>query len=584
MKILLALCFLLSSFATFADSNPDILAYSRTDKQWNLFLLEEFRVFMTNLNMEGVDPKTLTLSDPIIYSEENIRSYVTDELHSTLLNVGEIVGLRYDQMKPSLVVNDFGYAVKKITPVIKPLEDADGNVTLSSTVTLEGLEASAADLSLQFEIEGLKKKPTIKIINPTIVLKRGATIDFDVDVKFVESTKSMKLELSGGNFSRITQKLADDPELIDIIFDEHQIEFPRITGSFAGRDLEVSRDKIIGTLIKEKSNLKILLFEQLHEMLKKNVADELLKKFDNIAFKSDTWIEPTSDGIFPVYLHLKDMSVPFGDIYMAEIAGDFCTTRNYVATKDNCIHSRKRAEPTPTRTKSDLKKSKEIIRKNFETRPDLKILLSVSENYINKAIVTTIDFGLWDSIMAEMQGASLGDKGAVIKLDEKGNNATLLMDIIYPLSKLEGFAVGRKFVRFPAVLKANARIENQMVDGKEQAQVIFNVYDVSLNDDLIKNGHKEYGFPSNVKDMRRIFRKKVLKMIKAELFAYDAPKSKDRLKVWKGMDLPGIPLPEVNNMHLDKMHIESDALGRVNIILEGDTPVFRNGRRRRRRN
>ena len=86
MKILLALCFLLSSFATFADSNPDILAYSRTDKQWNLFLLEEFRVFMTNLNMEGVDPKTLTLSDPIIYSEENIRSYVTDELHSTLLS------------------------------------------------------------------------------------------------------------------------------------------------------------------------------------------------------------------------------------------------------------------------------------------------------------------------------------------------------------------------------------------------------------------------------------------------------------------------------------------------------------------
>jgi hypothetical protein len=81
--------------------------------------------------------------------------------------------------------------------------------------------------------------------------------------------------------------------------------------------------------------------------------------------------------------------------------------------------------------------------------------------------------------------------------------------------------------------------------------------------------------------MRWYVRKLVIKKIKGELFDYDAETAIERLGKWSGVDLPPVVLPEVNNMHLEKMHVESDGLGRLNVILEGDTPVFRRRSRRR---
>ena len=580
MKKLLLLLLVLNSFLASAKI-PDILVYSKSTTNWNVFLLEEFRVFMNNLNMTGVDPKNLNLSDPIIYSEENIKKYVTDDLNNTLSNIGDIIGFEFVNIKPRLVVNEFGYAIKTITPTITPVEDSEGNVTLRSTISLKGLEASAKDISIEFEVEGLTKKPRVRIHNPTVVLKRGAELDFDLDVKFVEGKGFMNLELSNGNFSRITDQLANDPDFIDIIFDEEMIEFPDIRGSFAGRELVLNHQRIIDIILENKSNLKVLLFDQLHQLLKQNIADELLKKFNNISFKSDMWIPAVSDSIFPIYLNLLDFSVPFDNIFMAEIAGDFCTTRNFVENAENCINRRITPEPKSTRTESDLDKSKRKIQNDFNSRKDMKFVASISEEYINRSIVTTYDFGLWDPILDEM-GVKLGDKNILIKLDETGNNATILMDIKYELTKLQGIALKSKFVRFPAILKATARVdENGEYEGKKSAQVIFNVYDVVLNDEVLRNGHVEYGFPSNVKDMRRIFRKKVIKLIKAELFDYDAETAVERLGAWSGVDLPAVALPEINNMHLEKMKLESDGLGRMNIVLEGPTPIFRRKSRKR---
>lgn len=558
---------------------PDILVYSKTDKEWNVFLLEEFRMFMDNVGISGIDPKNIVLSDPLIYSEESVRKYVTNDLHNVLARVGDIVGLTYASIKPRLIVNDFAYSVRKFEPTITPSEDADGNVTLTSTIEVTGLAASASDISLEFEVEGLTKRPTVRIIKPTVVLKRGAKIDFDMALKFIEKDNEMKVELSQGNFSRITEMLTKDQDLIDIIFDEKQIEFPDIRGSFAGRDLRLNHQRIIDIIVENKDNLKVLLFDQLHELFKQNLAEKLLKSFDNIQFKSDRWIEPKTDTIFPIYLKLVDFSNPFGTIFLAELGGDFCTTRNYVAFGDDCVNNRITKEPTDVRTKIDLQKSKALIKTAFSSRPDIKFLASISENYINKSIVTTYDFGVWKPILEEM-GATLDDKKILIKLDESGSKATVVLDIHYELTKWEGRAVREKFVRFPAILKADVRVEDIDVDGEKLAHIVFNVYDVVLNDDILKYGHKGYGFPSNVHKMRKILIKKVIKMIKAELFDYDAETAIERAGKWSGMDLPPVALPEINNMHLEKMHLESDGHGRMNIILEGEAPSFRRRSRR----
>lgn len=49
--------------------NPDILVYTRTETQWNVFLLKEFRTFMNNLSM-NIDPYSYKHPANLVYSEE----------------------------------------------------------------------------------------------------------------------------------------------------------------------------------------------------------------------------------------------------------------------------------------------------------------------------------------------------------------------------------------------------------------------------------------------------------------------------------------------------------------------------------
>ena len=578
MKKIIISLFLLFSQLSIAQETPDILIYSRTSSEWNVFLLEEFRILMNNIDLGYIDPKQINLSDPIIYSNENIKEYVTDDLHDILKDVGRIVGLNYAGIKAELIVNKFGYSITKIVPRIKPLEGADGNVTLHSTIGIEGLEASASDILLQFSIQGLKKKPTIRIPNPTIVLKRGTKIDFDLDLKFIEQNNRMKLDLQNGNFSRITEMLTLDHELIDIIFDESAVEFPKIEASFGGRDLSLNHERVISKILENKDQLKVLLFDQLHELFKRNLADSILKKFDNISFPTGKWIESDSEDMFPVFLRVLDFSVPFKDTFLAEVAGDFCTQVGYVELSSGCIHSRLTSLPIDVRTEDDLAYSQVKIKDDFKSRADLKFVASISENYLNKSIVTSLDSGMWNSIF-EQVGIKLGDQKILLKVDEEGDTVSVLVDVIYALSGVQSVFLLKKYARFPVILKAKMRVENGISGDTYGAQVVFSIYDIDLDEEILKNGHKKYGFPSNIKNMNRIFRRKVINTIKKELVDYDAPVRADRLKDWQGIDLPAVPLPQVNNMHLEMMKLNSDGRGRVSIIFEGDAPVLRRRRR-----
>ena len=214
IKPFLALILIFSfSFTAFASASltPDILVYTKVEKDWNLFLLKEFRSFMNNLNLE-IDPYSYSVSTPLIYSEENIQKYVTESADELLHKVGKAIGLNYTSIKPELIINQFAYKFSKIEPIIKPVEEKDGNVTLKSDLKITGVEVFANDISLEFTIPGLSKKPTVRIVNPRVIVKDDFKLDFSLDVKLVEKKKDINLRLLNGNFSKITQALTENPD------------------------------------------------------------------------------------------------------------------------------------------------------------------------------------------------------------------------------------------------------------------------------------------------------------------------------------------------------------------------------------
>lgn len=565
------LLLVLSSFSFAKEIKiPDLLVYTKTENNWNLFLIKEFRTFMNNLNLD-VDPYSFSASDPMVYSEESVQKYVSDNANDLLHKVGNAIGLNYSLIQPELIVTKFGYKITEIKPKIKPIENGKGNVKLKTKISLRGVKAFASDISLKFKIPGLTKTPTVKIINPRVIVKDDFFLDFNLNILLQEEKNQIRVGLRNGDFSKITSALSVNPDMIKIEFDEIQI--PEIKMRFGGRDLELNRQKILTIINEYTPTLKIILFEQIHEIFKKDGAKEILRKFDNIAFAKKYWIESHSENMFPMMLKIEDFSVPAEGIFLTHLSGDFCTTRNYVAKNDDCIYSRVTKTPEIIRSEIEINNSKKEILNLMKLNKDIKFVGSISEEYISKAIVTTIDFGLWESLLASLE-VRLGDKGVLVKLNEKGDTATIILDVIYDVGKFLGSVLKERFVRFPVILKANIRSEN--IDNN--AGIILNIQDVVLDDDKLIYGYKEYGFPSTVQNIRGFLglRNKAVKMIKKELFDYTKPLDPQNFTKWKGVDLPPLFLPEIKDMEIDKMEMQSDSFGRLNLILKESDIDFLN--------
>lgn len=564
---------------------PDILAYTRTQKHWNIFLLKEFRTFMNNLSMD-IDPYQYQLEDNLVYSEDNIQHFISDEAKNLVQQVSVASGINIIDVVPELTVAGLGYTVSSIKPEIDPKEQSDGNVVLKSDISITGIEAYASEIKLSFllsqSIQG-KQIPAleVKILNPKVVLNEGKSLDFGLDVLFKEKKEKIELEFLKGNFDRITDALAKDPEMIDIVYDD--IKIPNVSLQLMGRQISINEEKIKEIIAVHKPSLKTILIEQVRILFEKDGAMEIFKHFNGIAFDRNYWIDSSSESMFPIFLGIRDFSVPMKGIFKVELEGDFCTKRAFNSYAGECVNKRETVPANSTITKADFAYSKTNIETQLKEDNDIKFLASVSEDYINKVIVTTIDFGIWESIIEEI-GIELGDRGVLVKLDKEGQNATVILDVIYDVGWFAGGALGERMLRFPVVLDATIRaeyydVETQNEDGTvsvtSEPHIVFNLNDVNLDDSVLKYGLPKYGFPSTVKDVRKIFRKLVTKKIKKELFDYDAPTEPEKFAKWKGVDLPPLLLPEIRDMHLEKMNLESDAHGRLNLTLRGSDTIYR---------
>ena len=589
MKKLLVLTLLMLSQLVVAASkhNPDILVYTRTETQWNVFLLKEFRTFMNNLAMD-IDPYSYQHNEDLIYGEENIDHYISEDAHRLMNAISTGTGIEVLNTVPELKIQSLGYTVGTINPKINPVEDIKGNVILKSDISLEKVHAFAKEISLTFVLgkdeKGLNlPSPEIKIINPRIILNKGKQIAFGLDVELREKREAIALHFHNGDFARLTQLMKEDPDLIDIQYDG--IEIPEISLQIMGRNINPRVDKVLEIVENHKQSLKVILMDQLRVLFEKDGAMEIFKHFSGTSFNRDYWIVSSSESMFPLFLGIQDFSVPMKGVLAAELKGDFCTTNNYVAVGTDCVNSRVTQAPKTTISKADFSYSKTLINSTFKSDKDVKFLASISEDYLNKAIVTTVDFGIWAQILEEME-IEFGEKGVLVQLDKEGKNATVALDVIYDVGKIAGFVLKKIKLRFPVILDATIRAQEyeieEEVDGvltkSMKSHIVFTINNVNLNDEVLLYGHKEYGFPSNVQNVRKFLglRNTVVKKIKKELFDYKAPSAPENFAKWKGVDLPPLLLPEIQDMYLEKMELNSDAHGRLNIILRGSETIYRN--------
>ncbi len=581
MRILLFISILFSSLAF--SSNPDILVYSKVNTEWNVFLLNKFQVFMKNLEL-NVDPYYYYHNDIINYDESSINDFVSDDVSLFIEDIEKASGLTILELHPELNLSGFGYSIDKILPTIKPIE-INGDLELASRIKLEGLKAFGEELKLSFLISTLDKTERIsaldvKILNPKITIKNDEKLCFDLTLLLEEGNDETRLNFTKANFDMITKALSENENLVEITYDS--VEIPNVELNLMGRSITVNSNKVKEIIDNNKSKIKKLFVGQIKTLFERNGALEVLKHFDKTTFKNSQWIKPTTDTAFPMFIGLKDYAVPFKDIVRVELEGDFCTTSNFLDNNENCIHNKITSSAKSMVTTADISYSLKHIENIFEESEDVSLLASISEDYINKAISTTVDFGLWDEMLQDV-GLELGDQNVQVRFNKESQTATLFLDVIYKVDGVKGFITKEKNIRFPLVLDVKIRIEkeekirfdsiSQSLKMTEVPFVVFNIFDVDLDDNYFNYGISEYDLPSTIGNVRKIVRKKVIKTVKDELLDFDAPQDKMTLLKWKGTDVPPIELPEINGMSLDKVETYSDGHGRLNLVMKSSKVI-----------
>ena len=560
--------------------HPDVMVYSKLDTKWNLFMLQELRTLMKNLSYD-TDVLEYNYNEPIIYDEASIKDLISEDAHVLVEKVEAVSGIDILDVRPELSVHQVGYKIEKLIPSADVLEKPNGNVTFKVDIVMSGIEIFAEDVSLTFLLNSRdhnKKIPALDLIvsKPSLKIANDFPLNFQLDITINENKENFNLEFSNENFNKILTAMKSHPESFQIQYDD--ILVPEVSLNIMGRDLAINSQKLHDAIESNKKSLRSIMLKQLVALIQKGGLVKSLKKLSKKQFSKERWFNTESIDSIASYLKLQDLSVVSDEVLLIKAKGDFCTYNNFVQNEKECTDSREVQVAKSTLSESDYRYSQSFAQNKMKKK-SMSFIASLSEDYVNKLIATTIENGYWKEV-EETMGIKLGDKGALVKFNEKGDLASVYVDVIYDTGLLTGVLLNKRHVRFPVILKVKSRIENlpsQTQDsGKEDSlsgelsHLVFNIFDVDLDENKMRYGIEEYDLVSNIPEVRKILQNSVVKKIKNTLFDYNAPYDRLRYGRWKGYDLPGLEFPELSNMQLDKVITESDGHGRLLLMLKAD--------------
>jgi hypothetical protein len=162
-------------------------------------------------------------------------------------------------------------------------------------------------------------------------------------------------------------------------------------------------------------------------------------------------------------------------------------------------------------------------------------------------MVTTYEAGLWDSAL-KAANVKLGQNLMKLFLNQKGDTATFIMDVIYEPSNMERIMTGSTLIRFPLAVDISFKIEKK----DDIPHISVRLENVDTSDETLISGRD--GFVSSVQNIPR-FKAKVAKAIRQKI-SHLAHK-----------DLIELKYPEFKDLGLEKIEFVSDGNGRMNAIM-----------------
>ena len=529
-----------------AFKSPDILIDSRLDYDWSSVLISKFRLLLKNYNMN--DPFAGRFPETIVLNESEVGELLPRESKNLIRDFGDAIGLSVLNAKTKVQMQGFSYDVKGFKTDLKASEALKDGLVIGTDFSASRVSLSAEKVSLSLVIpsQGASNTPvlTVDIINPSVNASEEKLVNFFAKIKIQDNKDFYKLIIQKANFDQMANGLLKNPDSLELNYD--RIVIPKVSLKIGNKTVNFSPEKIERLLRNNHQAIKGILLAQVASLLRSNTTEAALKVLEQYKINKEHWL---GTSLIQSQFEIGEFSSSLsGENIEVNMPADFCTAAKYDQLKKQCIHN-KTTKTASSRLNGELhNKSVGIMKEIMETE-DANIVASISEDYLNKLLVTTYDAGLWKETLAEA-GVELGPNKVILKLDKQGDSGTFIMDVVYKPTKTEKLLTGSKIIRFPLVMDVAVRIEKH----DNEPVVIIRLNGVDTSDDTLFNGRPADGLISTVKDVPR-FKKKVASAIR------------DRVSGLNNKDIIELRYPEFSGLGLDKVDFLSDGNGRMNAIM-----------------
>lgn len=538
MKLVWLLCLsLVMSFTAKAVVQEDIVFKSRFDLESSETFINQLRIFLKHNNFG--DPYSQTFDAPIVIDLAQIIKDVPEDTQDWVRDLQSILQLKPFESEYKVIVEKFGYALSDFNTDFKPGASSTERVEYVTVNYVKGLHLFADKIIFEVNLKQTRSQEPLKfkveLIRPEFFVKEDVIAELPMGWTTSVLPKNVLLSLELVNIEKLMQQIVLAPSLIDLRVKD--LVIPEVALKVGNKKVTFDRQKIMNFFTIREEDMKSGILDLINVRMHERFANILKDKPQQLLLPRSVNFESEIDGAVTV----QSMAVNNTGIVQVDMDGFFCDSSKSFALEE-CKNNRIVTKPRRVITEASFNRSmREINRSLIEKSTNVAV--SMSEEYINQLIEATVQSGLWEQKLAG-KDFKLGPEKSFILADEKGENFSLYLDIIYKLKGAQRIMVGRSELRFPIRLMIGLNVEEIRGD----PHFTIKVNKIGTDRNLLLKGAPELKLPSTVGTVR--FQNKVISAIMEEVNAF------------QNNTLVDLEMLELKGTYLKNLKFFSDGNGR----------------------
>jgi hypothetical protein len=422
---------------SYAGTTDDLLLQTKTNPASLDWIIDRTQVILSNSAPGPTVSGTTTIdSDPVFTMHEMVDNPSFIKLQTTM---SQIFHADLNDAVLRVRIPSISYEIGSIQISAKKLKVDDPILSLATSIAMRGVDIGLVNgIQLDLMIPDPKTHELqsflTAMVDPVSISVPSSLPPANFDLTFQAlRDKDLHFDLTQYDLDSLPTYIHDHTaELVikttasDGPLTVDQIKINPVTIRLGNLSRTVQFDDFKPLVQAELGNIIGSVLFSVGNGLKTAIGPQVLNALSSFNVHSD--FELSNDSLYAKYV-TGDFTKPSSNQVAFSVKGASCTHDLYAQYQAACVEHNPPFEPVRIISDEDHASAKKEITQKIETG-GAGLALSISEEYLNQLLKTTIDAKLWEDTL-KSDDLTLGDKGAFVVFNQSTQNPDLILDLYY---------------------------------------------------------------------------------------------------------------------------------------------------------